>query len=166
MKIINFLIIFLTTSVNISAQDLIWDKTQTVCIQPATNWINTSQGDSFAFSLKSSDPILPLIGHVTITKASALNWTLDELWTEYVDKDFPLLLKDYEKLEEGTSHIDNLESRWIIYHSSSNDIKFKMLTASTVKNNVLYIITCTSAPNFFDEVSEDFNKMINSIRIR
>jgi hypothetical protein len=161
-----FMLTLILASTALIGQELVWNNSKTVGLIPAERWTESSTGDQLGFVLKAPQSSDPFKGRIDISTASTLNWTLDELWNEYVIKGFPLSLNGYEKIAVGKSTIDGEDSYWIECYSESQGIKFQGLSAVFVKNNMLHIVTCTSLPKYYDFVEADFKKMIESIRVK
>jgi hypothetical protein len=160
------LIFLLLTTYSTFGQDIVWNESETIGLVPAKKWIKTSEGESLNFKLTAPFSSDPFKGNLGISTAPTLNWTLDELWTEYVTKGFPISVNGYKKIDEGESRVDGEKSRWIEFYSENQGIKFQGYSEIFIKDNVMYIVTLTSIPKYYDEIESDFKKMINSIEIK
>jgi hypothetical protein len=160
------LILLLLTSYSTFGQDTVWNESETIGLVPAIKWTKTSEGESLNFELTAPLSSDPFKGNLDISTASTLNWTLDKLWKEYVTKGFPISVNGYMKIDEGESIVDGEKSRWIEFYSENQGIKFQGYSEIFIKDNIMYIVTLTSIPKFYDEIESDFKKMINSIKIK
>lgn len=163
---IRLLTTFLLVTNSLVGQGVIWNESNTIGLKPSRGWIKASKGENLKFSLATSSETTPFKGSIEISKAPTLNWTLDELWTEYVVKGFPELLQEYKKIDEGKLQLNDTEARWIECYNTNKGVKFQQLTVTFVSDNKLYMIICTSIPHYYEHVENDFWSMIKSIKIK
>jgi hypothetical protein len=74
-------------------------------------------------------------------------------------------LKDFAKLDSGTTIIDGREARWLIYNHHTGPEPVKAITYSFAHNKRGYLITCAAAPEQFDKYKSAFNLIIKSFRL-
>lgn len=164
-KTILSIILFL--SINLfHAQEIIWNKKNIIGLIPSKDWTLKTNNEVLSFELKTGTFNQKLKGSIMISTSPTNNWSLNKLWNIYVVQGFPKLLKGFVKINEGKSKIDTNESKWIEHLSESNGVNFHGLSAAFVKNKKLYIVTCTSTPEFYESIEKDFNDMIESIKVK
>ncbi|HAD96572.1 MAG TPA: hypothetical protein DCG19_04145 [Cryomorphaceae bacterium] len=161
-----FLLLFFGV-VNSNAQKVVWDKTNAFGLIPSEGWqIDRVEEEEIALIQKKQNLLGEVEGgHFSVSTASTHNWTLDELWEEYIIKGLPLM-SGYEKVNSGTATVAGVKAKWIVYYSEDRGVRFRNLSLMVVKQNVMYVIAGTSLPESNEKVEKDFWSMINSLRIK
>jgi hypothetical protein len=161
------LTITLVFSINfLFAQELVWNQAKTVGLIPSKDWKLKANNDILSFQATTGTYNQNLKGQIDISSAPTNGWSLEKLWRIYVVEGFPQSLNGYKKIDEGKSTIDENESRWIEYLSESQGMKFHSYSATFMEKNTLYIVTCTSTPQYYESIKNEFSSMINSMKIK
>ena len=151
---------------DVHGQNLIWNKSGSISMLMDEKWAVNSTKDNLGVIMKLKGVNQDIGGTLQVTTAPAKGKDLNQLWNEYVVQDFPTSFHKYQQIEEGTTTIDSISSKWILFYSVNHEITFKNRSTCLVKDDTLYIITCVSPAGFYELVEEAFEKMINSIRIK
>lgn len=153
-------------SKSLAAQNMVWDKSETIGLTPAKDWFNNPNGDELQVTLKApAFSGYPIKGNLGITKVLVYDWPLEQAWKDYVLQSLGEL-NEFEKIEEGTSEINGNKAKWIQFYNQDQGLKFQDLTVVFMEGDEMVIITCTSVPKYYSKIEGDFWSMIKSIQTK
>lgn len=79
--------------------------------------------------------------------------------SEYMSRNLAQMekvLRDFTRIESGTTWIDKQEAKWVIYSHRMGSLRLKVLAYMILKDNRAYVITCTSTLDGFQDWRGEF----------
>ena len=75
------------------------------------------------------------------------------------------MLTDFNMISQGNAVLSGKQGKWIKYTHRMGQIKILTLQFFALTSDRAYVITCTTAPNTFDQYKGQFRKIIESFQI-
>ena len=146
-------------------QDRVYNSEKTFSIVPTEGWINCSEGNNIIFAQKLTSFRDRYQENIQIEAFPGINMTLDELWENYVIKDFPKSFENYKIKQTGKTNINGINAKSIEFTNTAHGQTFDNLVYILVEKNIMYQIICLAIEKDYKSVEREFKEMINTFKI-
>lgn len=90
--------------------------------------------------------------------------TLEQFYTESATN-LTTALKNVKVEKKGTSDLNGVEARWILYTHEMQSVKFRVLQFFIVANQTVYLLTFSTVADSFDDYQSEFDAVSKSFRL-